>query len=101
MRVLLHFVITINSPNFDNHSKILAFKKSKRLLHKYCLRFAKICKNSAHLNHFLLILHDCIPNLSQSLSIGKLLKNANPTQLGTVESPTTAFHSEITKPKIF
>ena len=53
----------MNLSNFDNHLKTSAFKKFKRILHKYYLRFSRISQNSAHLNQFLVLLNDCVPKL--------------------------------------
>ena len=91
----------MNSPNFDNHSENSSFKTFKHFLHKYCPRFSKICKNSMHLNQFLVLLYDCLPNFRHFLSIHKLLKNANVSQFGTGRNPTTALYSEITNPDFF
>ena len=54
--------------------KTLTFKKFNRLLYKYYPRFSKICKISAHLNQFLVLLYDCMLSLKRFLSIDKLLK---------------------------
>ena len=55
----------MDSSNFDNHSKAPAFKRFKLLLYKYYLKFSKICKNNGHLNQFLVLVYDVVPNESQ------------------------------------
>lgn len=47
------------------------------------------------------ILYDCVLNLSYFLSIFKLLKNVNVSQLGKGKNPTTIFNNETTKPTFF
>ena len=63
-------------------------------------RLSKICKSCAHLNQFLLLLYDCVPNVSQFLSISKLLKNPNVLQLKIGKNPTTALYKE-TRKRVF
>lgn len=60
----------------------------------------KICKNSVHLNQFIVFLFDCVPNMKQ-LSIDKLLENASATLLGTGKNPIIAFYSENIKSENF
>ena len=68
----LLYILTMNSSNNGNHWRTLAFKKLKRLLHKYYARFSKICKNTAaQLNQFFVLLYGCVPNLKRFLSIEK------------------------------
>ena len=88
----------MNFSHFDNHSKTLTFKKFKCLLYKYHPRFSKICKNNVHLNQFLVLLYDFVPNSKQLLSIEKLLKNAKVSQSGMGKNPTNALYKETTKP---
>ena len=66
----------MDSSNFDNHSKV------KHLLYEYYPRFSKICESIEYLRLFPLLLYDGMSNLSQFLSIDKLSKNANISQLG-------------------
>ena len=84
-------IAIMNSLNFDNHSKSLAFKKLKHLLHKYYFMFPKICKSCEHFHQFVVLIYDSTSNLSQFLGIGKLLKNSNVLQIGMGKNPTTSF----------
>ena len=88
---------TVNSSNIDNHSKASAFNKFKCLLCKYYPRFSKISRNCEHLSQYFLLLYDCVPSLSQFLSIDKLSKNDNVSELGMGKNPTTPVYSEMTK----
>ena len=58
-----------------------------------------MCKNSEHLNQFLVLLCDCMPNLKHFMSIDKLLKNVYVLRTGTGKSLTTALYRETTKPE--
>ena len=72
----------MDSLNFDYHSKTSTFKKFKHLLCKYYPTFSKICRSSEHLGQLLVLLYNCVPNLSQFFSIDKLLKNDNAIRNG-------------------
>lgn len=74
-------------------------KKLKRLLWKYYPRFTKICKYSANLNQFIVLLCDCMPKLKHFLSIEKLTKDIIVSQLGQGKNLTTTLYSEVTKPE--
>ena len=89
----------MNSSNFDKSSEVSDFNKFKRFLYKYYSRFSKISKSSKNLNQCLVLLYDCMPRISQLLSINKLLRNAYVSQLGMVKNPTTSSDSETTKPQ--
>ena len=65
----------MDSSSIDNESKVSAFNKFKRLLYKPCPWFSKIGRVSEHLNQLCVLLHECMPSLSQLLSIDNLLKN--------------------------
>ena len=78
----------MNSSKLDNHSKNSAFKKFKRLSYNYFPKFVKTYKNESNfssnrldINQFLIIFYDCVPNVSQFLSIDKLLENCNILQV--------------------
>ena len=59
-----------------------------------------ISKNKVHLNQFLVLLHDCTPNLKNLLITDNLLKNAvSELQMG--KNPTTTLYSDTTKPEKF
>ena len=89
-----------NELNSDNRSKISTFKKNKHLLHKYHRRFSKICKTSARLNQFLVLLYDCMPILKKLLSIKMFLKNANISQFQTTNPEKFDKANAIRKAKI-
>ena len=84
-----------NELNSDNRSKI-----SLHLLHKYHRRFSKICKTSARLNQFLVLLYDCMPILKKLLSIKMFLKNANISQFQTTNPEKFDTANAIRKAKI-
>ena len=65
----------MDSSNIDNQLKASVFNIFKHLLCKYYTRFFKIDRVGEHLNQFLMLLHDCMPILSQFLNANKLLKN--------------------------
>ena len=80
----------MESLNIDNRSKVLAFKKSKRLLNISYTKFVKISKK--HLNKF---------NIGQFLdffyiksyySIGRVLKNVIVLQVATGKNPATSIY---------
>ena len=79
----------MNSTNFDNQSRSSGFKQFKCFYINIILGFHRSeqkCAfklNSVHLNQFLVLLYDCVPSLKYFLSIDKLLKNFNVSQLGT------------------
>ena len=97
IRTMVFFLTLImNSSSFANYSKTSSLKKFKRLLYKYYPRFSTICKNSMHLNQFLVLLYNIVPNLRHSWSIHKLLKNANVSKTGMGKNLTTALYSGTT-----
>ena len=87
----------MHSSSIDNQSKVSGFRKFKRLLCKHYPRFSKISTTGKHLNQFLMLLYNCVPNLSQLLSIDKLLKNDNVWQLGICRNLSTALYSDTAK----
>ena len=89
----------MNSSNFDKNSEVSDFNKFKRFLYKYYSRFSKISKSSKNLNQCIVLLYDCMPRISQLLSINNLLRNAYVSQLGMVKNPTTSSEIETTKPQ--
>ena len=96
----------MNSSKLDNHSKNSAFKKFKRLSYNYFPKFVKTYKNESNfssnrldINQFLIIFYDCVPNVSQFLSIDKLLENCNILQV-RYKNPVTALY-RTTKPEVF
>ena len=91
----------MDSSIFDNHSKAKAFKKFKHPLYKYYPRFSKICKDSEHFHQFLILLYNCLSNLSQFLSIDKLFNNSNVSQLGMGKNPAAPLHSKTSKCDFF
>ena len=93
----LLYSMAMDSSNIDKHSKASAFKMLKRLLYKHYSRFSKISKITEHLNQFLVLLYHFLHSLRQFLSINKLLKKDNSSQLGTSKYPTTPLYKEITK----
>ena len=79
--VFLFYIIEMNSSDFGKHSKSKhpkspSFRKFKPLWYEYYPRFSNICRNSAHLNQFL-VFYGCLSNLKHFLSIDNLLENAN------------------------
>ena len=63
----------MDSSNIVNHSKASAFNKVKHLFYIYYPSFLKISKIGEHLNQFVMLLYDCVPSLSQFLSIEEIL----------------------------
>ena len=97
IRTMVFFLTLImNSWSFANHSKTSALKKFKRLLYKSYPRFSTICKNSMHLNQFLVLLYNIVPNLRHSFGIHKFLKNANVSKTEMGKNLTTALYSGTT-----
>ena len=88
----------MDSSNSVNYSKASAFNKFKRL---YYPRFFKIRRFGECLNQFLVVLYDCVPSMSQFLSVDKLLLNDSVSQLGIVRNPTTPLCSDTTKREDF
>ena len=96
----LSYSITVDSSNIGIQSKASTFKWVKRFLCKHCPRFSKIGRVGKHLNQILMLLYDCMPILSHLLSIGNLLKNSVPLEMG--KNPATRLYSSTTKrEKIF
>ena len=48
-----------------------------------------------------MVLYDCMPSMSQFLSVDKLLLNDSVSQLGIVRNPTTPLCSDTTKREDF
>ena len=91
----------MDSSIFDNHSKAKVFKKFEHPLYKYYPRFSKIYKGSEHFHQFLILLYNCLSNLSQFLSIDKLFNNSNVSQLGMRKNPAAPLYSKTSKCGIF
>ena len=95
----MFYSISIDSLINDNHSKASALDKFKSLLYNCYPSFLKIDRVGEHLNLSLVLLYDCVPNLSQFSSIDKLLKNV--PQLGMGKNPVTLLYSDTTKRETF
>ena len=77
------------------------FEKQLPSKENFYPRVSKISKVGEYLNQCLTLLYNCVPRLSQFLSIDKLLKNANAVQLGIGKYSSTSLYSDTTKPEIF
>ena len=64
-------------------------------------RYAKIFKNSTHLNQFFATFYDCITGLKHFLSINALLDNTYVLQIQTGENLSTAFYIKTAKTDFF
>lgn len=64
-------------------------------------RYAKIFKNSTHLNQFFATFYDCITGLKHFLSINALLDNTYVLQIQTGENLSTAFYINTAKTDFF
>ena len=90
----------MNLVNIHNCSKTLACKKFKHFLNKYQPKFVKTFKkhpNKFDIGQFLLLLYDCVPNMKNFWSIGRLLKNFNVLQVGIDKNPTIPLYCETKK----
>ena len=89
--VLLYLLLS--SLNIENQSKTLVFKKYKRLLYKCYREFVKMFTkqpNKFDIRQFLVLLYDCVPSMKNYYSIGRLVKNLDVLEAGTVKTPNTA-----------
>lgn len=64
-------------------------------------RYAKIFKNSTHLNQFFATFYDCITGLKHFLSINALLDNTYVLQIQTGENLSTAFYIKTAETDFF
>ena len=97
IRSFVFLYIIIGSLNIDNHSKTLVFKKLKCLLYKYYPKLVKTFQKHSDnfdVRQFLVLLHDCVPNMKNYYSIDTHLKNVNVLQVETVKNPTTPLYSD-------
>ena len=80
----------MESLNIDNRSKVLAFKKFKRLLNISYPKFVKMSKK--HLNKFDIGQFLDFFYIKSYYSIGRVLKNVNVLQVATDKNPATSIY---------
>ena len=85
----LFYSVIMDSPSIENTQK----------LQFLILSFSKSADFGEYLSQFLMLLYDCVPSLSQFVSIGQLLKKFLLLVMGN--NSTTSLYSDTTRREDF